>query len=87
MALPHIGEPGLGDGVPEAAQRIDLDHDAELVILADKGDLGIDDPYAGARLYLHEAEFLQQDQCFPKRRKRQAEKLAKLILGDDHAGL
>ena len=87
MAFAHVFEPGFGDGIAEAAQREHLDHDAELVVLADEGDLGVNDPDAGARLDLDEAELSQQHQGFAQGRERQAEQVAQLVLGDHHAGL
>jgi len=46
---PHIGQPFLGNRIAEAAQGKDLDHDAELVVLADERHLRVDDPECRSR--------------------------------------
>ena len=56
VALANVGEPLVADRVAEAAQGGHFDHDAKLVVLADKLDLRIDDPDARTRLDLDETE-------------------------------
>ena len=66
---------------------MEFDDAAELVVLADEGDLGIDDLDPGSRLDFDKAEFLQQDQGFAEWRQRNPEDRAQLVLRNDHAGL
>ena len=66
---------------------MEFDDAAELVVLADESDLGIDDMDPRSPLYFDKAEFLQQNKGFAERRQRDPEDRAELILRNDHARL
>ena len=87
MAGAHVGQPLPAGARQERADRMEFDDAAELVVLADESDLGIDDLDPGSPLYFDKAEFLQQNKGFAERRQRDPEDRAQLVLRNDHARL
>ena len=87
VARAHVGQPLPAGARQERADRMEFDDAAELVVLADEGDLGIDDLDPGSPLHFDKAEFLEQNQGFAERCQRDPEDRAKLVLRNDHAGL